>query len=135
MNISNIGQTIATISTQIGKSIPSQPEKIIDSSFQDESSTPRTIDMRNVSVNEINELIKSGVEGLLDFVPLIPPQTVKEYGSESAANIKIDYLGQIERSIEFKKSVAEDTSFLKEVLEKIKNIDGMAMPQKIDITV
>jgi len=135
VNISNIGQTIATISTQIGKSIPSQPEKIIDSSFHDESSTPRTIDMRNVSVNEINELIKSGVEGLLDFVPLIPPQTVKEYGSESAANIKIDYLGQIERSIEFKKSVAEDTSFLKEVLEKIKNIDGMAMPQKIDITV
>jgi hypothetical protein len=134
MNISNVGQILPTPSMQNGKNVPHQT--ISKSVSSDESSVLyKTVDMRNVSLSEINQLIRSGVDGLLDVVPFVSPSIINQYGPEYAANVKVDFLGQIESSIEFKNSRGEDTAFMEKVLENIKNIDGAKMPLKVDATV
>lgn len=92
----------------------------------------KTIDMRNISLNEINELIKSGVDGLLDIVPAVSSQLTDQYGSESAANTKVDFISQIEAGIEFKKSIGENVDFLNKVLANIRSLNGMKMPVRIN---
>lgn len=135
MDISNIGQTLPASSVQSGKNVPHQAVLKATDSIDETSSPYRTVDMRNVSLNEINELIRSGVDGLLDVVPFIRPNIINQYGSEYAANVKVDFLSQIETDIEFKKSRGEDTAFIEKVLENIQNIDGTKMPLKLDVTV
>jgi hypothetical protein len=134
MNISNIGQNISAVSVKSGNNIPRTTASETTDLSKDTSSQPKTIDMRNVSLNEINKLIRSGVDGLLDMVPFVSPQIIDQYGSEYAANIKVDFLGQVEGNIKFKKSMGEDTSFLENVLANLNKIDGMEMPSKIDVT-
>ena len=134
MNISNVGQNLPTSSVQSSKNVPHQTiSKPV--STEKSSLLYQTVDMRNVSLNEINQLIKNGEEGLLDVLPFIPPNIINQYGSEYAANVKVDFLGQIEKNIEFKKSRGEDTAFMEKVLENIKNIDGTKIPLKIDVMV
>ncbi|NOX75389.1 MAG: hypothetical protein GXP17_01930 [Gammaproteobacteria bacterium] len=133
MNISNVGQTISPGIPQSGKNIPPQTvNKAIDS-IGDTNSPPKTVDMRNVSLNEINTLIRSGVEGLLDVIPFVPPNIINQKGAEYAANIKIDFLGQVEGIIEYNKSIGKDITFSQKILENLKNIDGMKLPLKINV--
>ena len=42
-------------------------------------------------------------------------------------------MGQVETSIEFKKSIGEHTDFLEGVLEKLKALDGAELNNRIDI--
>lgn len=75
MSISNVGQTSPISSVQSGKNPPHQAVSKATDSAAEVSPASRTVDMRNVSLNEINALIKSGVEGLLDVLPFfIPPR-------------------------------------------------------------
>lgn len=94
----------------------------------------KTIDMRNVSLNEINALIKSGVDGLLDIVPAVSSQLTSQQGDESEANIKVDFISQIEATIEFHKSRGENVDFLNHVLANIRSLDGMTLPTRVDTT-
>ncbi|MDX8125677.1 hypothetical protein QLH52_00120 [Methylomonas sp. OY6] len=132
MNISNIGPSLAASRAVSGKTLPSPAiAKIAEAA--DQSQAPRTVDMRRVSLNEINALIKSGVDGLLDVVPYIPTATINSSGAGDAGDVKVDYLGQIEAQIEFQKSRHEDTAFLEKVLSNVKRLDGMALPPKLDV--
>ena len=133
MHISTIRQNISAQNVQSGKSSPHHTGNNQISSDGNVASSSKTIDMRSVSVNEINQLIKAGVDGLLDVVPVIPPDIINEYGSEYAANIKVDFLGQVESMIEFNKSINEPTEFLENVLANLKSIDGMELPSKISV--
>jgi hypothetical protein len=92
----------------------------------------KTINMRNVSLNEINALIRAGVDGLLDIAPAVSSQLNNPYETGSAANIKVDFISQIEATIEFQKSRGENVDFLNHVLANIKSIDGMKMPTGIN---
>lgn len=130
MNVSSIGQYLAYSSKCSGKTNPQTTVFTIEDSAETPNNEKRTVDMRNVSVNEINELIKAGVDGLLDVVPYIPPHIISEYGSEYAADIKVDFLGQMEARIEFAESRGEDTTFLEKVLANLEKIDGMEFPQQ-----
>lgn len=96
--------------------------------------TPKTINMHDISLDEINTLIKSGVQGLLDIVPATQSLL---YGklSEENMHIKIDFLGQIQAHIDFKQSLGESTETLLIILENIRNIHGLTYPSKIDFTV
>lgn len=132
MNISNIGSGFAAASMASGKSLPPQELPKADISA-DKNRSSGTVDMRNVSLNEINALIKSGVDGLLDMLPAIP-SVYGEYAGD-AANVKVDFIGTIEGHIAFKKSLGEDTAFLEKVLKNVKNIDGTALPPKVDVMV
>ena len=69
--------------------------------------------MRNISINEVNTLVKSGESALLDVVPFIPPSILQQYDydSEKVGKINVDLIGQVEASIKFKKSICESTSF------------------------
>lgn len=133
MNISNIGSSFAAARVASGKTFPSQ-ERAKVSVAADKSQSTETVDMRNVSLNEINALIKSGVDGLLDILPAIPSPIYGEY-ADDAANVKVDFIDTIEGHIAFKKSRGEDTAFLEKVLKNVKNIDGMALPPKVDVQV
>lgn len=105
----------------------------------------KTINLRNISFNEINELIKAGVEGFSDICPNIPGQfnsipsmatpNNERRGDEYAANAKIDYLGQVQGYIDFEKSSGRNSSYLESVLKKLKEIDGMKVPEIINIAV
>jgi len=109
MKISNVTQNYFPVNYDVSniqnknKSASIQAASKVSNSTENTNSEPRTVDMRNVSLNEINELIKSGVDGLLDRVPFIAPHVIAQYGSEAAADIKLDFMGQIEAALEFKK--------------------------------
>lgn len=91
------------------------------------------VNVRDISINEINTLIRAGNNELLDVVPFIPPHIIDQYSS--VEEHRVDLLGQVEKSIEFKKSAGEDVTFLNKVLENLKNIDGVHLPEKIDLIV
>jgi len=132
MNITNIGQRMAAANLQSAKlAATSNANKLTNANLQE--SGVSTVDMRNVSLNEINALIKVGVKGLLDIVPAMPVSIDGAFSSEDAANIKVDYLGQIEGYIAFDKSQGKDTAFLEQVLSNIKKIDGMKLTAKVDV--
>jgi len=125
MNMPNIGPSLAAFQAASGKTAPPTTDS--------ESNAPRkTVDMRNVSLNEINALIKSGVDGLLDVVPYIPTTLTRKSAAREGRDVKIDYLGQLEGIIEFQKNRQEDTAFLERVLRNVNRIDGMALPAALD---
>lgn len=100
------------------------------------TSTPtpaRTLNMRSISLHEINTLIQAGVDGLLDILPAIPGVLVNADEPTPAVDAKIDFIGQIEAHIAFKQSLGESVDFLNQVLSNIKHLDGMVMPASIDI--
>jgi len=117
MNISKIGQLYPLPNVQNGKSAPNQAVTKAADSAEQLPSPGKKIDMSNVSLNEINALIKSGVEGLLDVKPIfISPDIIAKYGGEYAATIKVDALKQMEGAISFSESIGDDTTILKSVL-------------------
>ena len=133
MSILGIGQKISSASVQGGNKIPGTSASEKTDSSKDVSYQPKTVDMRNVSFNEINQLIKSGVLGL----GLLPPnsgQSVYGNSPEDSANMKVDFLSQIEGHIKFKKSLGQDTSKLEGFLARLNEVNGMEIPSKIDVT-
>jgi len=151
MNISNIGQTISSASVLIGKNIPSQTVNQITTSNGSTELPSRKIDMRNVSLNEINELIKLGVDGLLDVIPYnniteflnlgVTPDGFYHQNSdpdgsyrEYIMNKKIDFIGNIENAIKFEKSIGKSVGFLEKVLANLNQINGIELLSRIDIS-
>lgn len=135
MQINSLRQVYNAVPVQAENLLPISD--VVEQQSQEGTSIPpeRTVDMRSVSLNEINALIKSGVNGLLDKLPFIPLHDVNGRSSEYAANVKIDYLGQIEGAIDFQKRTGKNTDFLEAVLENVRKIDGMKIPVRIDVVV
>lgn len=98
------------------------------------TNSANTINMHDISLHEINTLIKAGVQGLLDIVPATQSLL---YGnlSEEDMHIKVDFLGQIQAHIDFKQSLGESTETLQKILENVRKIHGLTYPTKIDIAV
>ncbi|MFN6263043.1 MAG: hypothetical protein ACK4XG_09545 [Chromatiaceae bacterium] len=144
MYISNSRQGLAVTSIQNANALLKPDSEETIKASEPEPNT-KTIDLRNISFNEINELIKAGVEGFLDIVPNMPGQfnsipsmatkNNDQRGYEYAANTKIDYLGQVQGYIDFEKSSGRNASNLENVLKKLKEIDGMKVPDRINIAV
>ncbi len=141
MNISSIGQNLPITSVQNGKKLLSESVNQISTSSKNIEISAKKIDMRNISINELNELIKSGVDSLLDSMP-IPSGSINIEklnhdidGSyrKSFMNQKFDFLSQIENSIKFEKSINKSTDFLEKILTNLNNINGMKFPSKVDI--
>ncbi|GGC10217.1 hypothetical protein GCM10011352_40840 [Marinobacterium zhoushanense] len=134
MNVALIRKVFAIPSAHGGNSLP-QDEKV-NSAYISENiiKSSKQVDLRDVSINEINTLIKSGKTELLDVLPFIPPHIVEQnkFDPESIQSHRLDLLYQLESSIDFKKSIGENTAFLEELFEKIKSIDGAYLPAKID---
>lgn len=98
---------------------------------RDNTARSETIDMRNISLNEINDLIKSGVGGLLDIVPANNNSIISGYIFEDVNSTKVDFLGQVEGHIKFQKSIGGDISRLENILGNLKKIDGMRFPSPV----
>lgn len=97
------------------------------------------IDMRNISLNDVNQLIRAGFSELLDVVPNIPRLASINLNSsghsknqEDYSDVKIDFIVQIEGYIEFEKSLGRREQALENFLEKIKKLHGMKMSKTID---
>ena len=133
MNISALGQNVAVINTSTGNNVPFQSK--IENSISQNDSQSTKIDMRNISITDINTLIKSGETALLDVVPFIPPHILQQYDydPEKIGKIKVDLIGQVETSIEFNKSIGENTAFLENILSQFKDLDGTNLFRKIDV--
>ncbi|SNY58666.1 hypothetical protein SAMN06297280_3459 [Arsukibacterium tuosuense] len=94
------------------------------------------LNLRDVSISEINSLIKSGNSALLDVLPFVPPHILEQKGYDPAlvGEHRINLLGQGEQRISFQQSIGKNTTLLEQTLEKLKKIDGSNLPQKIDAT-
>ena len=134
MNISNVGQNYSITTTASGNKMPTE-SIAVGKNINQNNSQPTKIDMRNISIDEINTLIKSGESALLDVVPFIPLNVLEQYNNdpEKIGKIKVDLIGQVEKSIDFKKSIGENTDFLSGVLNKFKDLDGKELNGKVDI--
>ena len=135
MNISALGQNFTTINASSGNKVPFQSK--IENSISQNDSQSTKVDMRNISIDDINTLIKSGESALLDVVPFIPPHILQQYDydPEKIGKTKVDLIGQVETSIEFNKSIGENTEFLESVLSNLKDLDGTNLYRKIDVLV
>lgn len=142
MDISNINRHIPISNTQTSsyKTSDINPAKELTAM---ENTQPKKIDFRNITPNEINDLIKSGVIDLestsipsnIVAATLPHPQQNNpvnfEYELELAKNTKIDFLADIETSIAFKENVGEDASIHKKKLETLLAINGSDFPVSI----
>lgn len=137
MNIAPIVQGFSVQSPHSGNSLPKTEKVSSADTSENIGKSSKQVDLRDVSINEINSLIKSGKTELLDVVPFIPPHILKQYNydQEAIGNHRVDLLGQVEKSIDFKSGIGESTNFLEKVLENLKSIDGAYLTPKIDITV
>lgn len=95
------------------------------------------INFRDISVAEINNLIQKGNDEFLDVVPFISPQMLNKVGYDQAVigEQRINFLAQVETSLEFKKSKGEDVSILENLLERMKMIDGEPFRQEFSAIV
>lgn len=133
MNMSISSSNPAAVSSiRQDRPVNSAPKAMPNHVNDPDKPLPEHIDLRNISMNEVNELIKAGHEIFLEVKPFVSPFIIAEHGKEYAANIKVDYLGQIESSIAYKRSVNEDTSFLDNVLESLLEIQGKEFPSRVD---
>lgn len=85
------------------------------------------IDMRNISPDEYSALVRSGIADIP--VPMILPDGQYHLGGKQSdlSNKKVDYIGQIEKSIEFSKSIGDHKSvdFLTDRLDQVKKLHGL----------
>lgn len=85
------------------------------------------IDMRNISPDEYSALVRSGLADIP--VPMVLPDGQYHLDGKQSdlSNKKVDYIGQIERSIEFGKSVGDFKSvdFLTDRLAQVKALHGV----------
>lgn len=133
MNIANIASGFAANWSAGGKTLPAR-QLIQTELAADRQPAAAKVDMHHVSLNEINALIKSGVDGLLDVLPAIPSSINGDY-ADDVGDVKVDFIASIEGQIAFNKSRNEDTTFLQQVLNKVKKLDGMALPTRLDLKV
>jgi len=137
MNISNIGQNSSVFFMKSGNNLPLQVNNELRA--QDDISQPqKKIDLKNISMDEINGLIRSGVDGgLLDFLPIksiLDNNGKFNEGAGYLSNEKIDLISQVKERIEFQKSIGKPTDFLENTLKKYTELDGQLFPKKIDLT-
>ncbi|KZN44654.1 hypothetical protein [Pseudoalteromonas luteoviolacea] len=102
--------------------------------------TEQRIDMRNISPNEYNELVRSGVADLP--VPMVLPggRIYLDGRQADMGDVKTDYIGQIEQSIEFNQDIGDfdQIAFLKDRLAIVKGLHGQTFipstfSQSVDI--
>ncbi|MCF6441804.1 hypothetical protein L1077_20415 [Pseudoalteromonas luteoviolacea] len=102
--------------------------------------TEQRIDMRNISPNEYNELVRSGVADLP--VPMVLPggRIYLDGRQTEMGDVKTNYIGQIEQSIEFNQDIGDfgQVAFLKDRLAIVKGLHGQTFipstfSQSVDI--
>ena len=91
----------------------------------------RFIGPHSISLNEVNALIKSGSDQLLNVVPLISPNTISDIGTVAASELKVDLLHQVETMIAFKRSKGENTSYLEEVESTLSELRNQPFPKRV----
>ena len=91
----------------------------------------RLIDPNSISLNEVNALIKSGSDQLLNVVPRISPNTISDIGTVAASELKVDLLHQVETMIAFKRSNGENTSYLEEVESTLSGLRNQPFPKRV----
>jgi len=135
MNISNMGQKVFYLTGQTGKILPTQVSNQ-NNIVPQEADKQKTIDLRNTSTSDINNLIKSGFDELLFKLPtkalLDGNGNIAKNGGYQT-NESFDLIGQIEGMIEFRKSIGKPTENLEEALGKYNKIDGQSFPKSIDL--
>ena len=92
---------------------------------------PKGLDMRNISSGDIRDLAKAtGDDRVWQFIPF---EKFEFDGSTLKGVENKDYLGFLERRIEYKKSMHESTKDYEEVLSALKSYQGYVLPPKIDV--
>jgi len=134
MNIKSVeGSSSYTRSYSSDNKVEVQSKKsLTDSQGLD---THSKVDVRNISIEDINRLIKSGENKLLDVVPFISPDVLQDYDNNRHAikHIKINLMDQVEKSIEFNKSIGKETHILEGVFNRLNEIDGTDIYSAIEV--
>ena len=135
MNISAVTQNPAAYTVKSGNDYPRNESAHIDEATKNTETSSKKIDLQNVSINEVSALIKSGKTELLGVVPFIPPHVLEQYNydPELIGEHRVDLLGQVEKSIDFRKSIGGNTDYLQTVLDKLMKINGAEFTEKIDV--
>lgn len=132
MNIQGTGQinaaTYGTILPQREKVESSQMGATTGSSQKDSVQQSKVVDMHNISPNEYAELVRSGLAELP--VPMVLPPGGRIYldGDPTVlGNLKTDYIGQIENSMDFCQSICDHkmAEFYAGRLSIVKNLHGL----------
>ncbi|GAB4182381.1 MAG: hypothetical protein Tsb002_03600 [Wenzhouxiangellaceae bacterium] len=132
MNFSISPMYYPTSAAQADKPKPQSDSSFSEHTRQLQTPSEKKIDMRNISLNDINELIRSGIDGgLLDVMPINALKDANGNFLPNAGlglNEKFDFMAQVENSIIFNKSIGKSTEVLEKILLKMDGIHGKAFP-------
>ncbi|SEI08005.1 hypothetical protein SAMN05660691_03420 [Rheinheimera pacifica] len=131
MDISGIRQNIAVEKSQYSQYNTNAISNFKSSGISSDNTVTEPekvhIDMRNISPDEYSELVRSGIADIP--VPMILPDGQYHLDGKQSdlSNKKVDYIGQIEKSIEFSKSIGDHKSvdFLTGRLDQVKKLHGL----------
>lgn len=130
MIIGNVKDSSAYINT-ISNNTPSEEGNNLPPSPPQTTNDSSSLNLHNISVKEINNLIKSGELGL-GAVPFINPETINAHGVEAVQDMKIDYLGQVEKSVEFSRSIGQPNENMEQFLEQLRQLQGKKSNARVD---
>ena len=133
----SIGQSVAIIWNQGGNKLSEKNQGGIEIPDVNSDHRPNKVNLRDISINEINNLIKAGRSELLDIVPWVPTATIQSgsYSPEPIGEYRVDLIGQVVKYIEFNKSTGRDNSVLNKVLDNLLKLDGAELPPRLDVSV
>lgn len=95
-----------------------------------EGSASKGIDMRNISQEEIRALAKvTGDDRVWQYIPF---ERFEYQGNTLVGIENKDYLGMIERRIEYNRSIGQPTKGYEETLAALKLYQGYVLPKTID---
>lgn len=111
--------------------IPPKDGSELPSSAKVTKEEPKGLDMRNISSGDIRDLAKAtGDDRVWQFIPF---EKFEFDGSTLKGVENKDYLGFLERRIEYKNSIGEPTTNYEEILSALKSYQGYILPPKIDV--
>ncbi|TMN46097.1 hypothetical protein [Pseudoalteromonas sp. S2755] len=99
---------------------------------ENRESNTNGLDMRNVSQEDIRTLAKvTGDDRVWQYIPF----EEFEFKGDTLVGVENkDYLGALERRIEYNRSIGQPTKGYEETLAVLKSYQGYILPKKISVT-
>ncbi|AXQ97235.1 hypothetical protein [Pseudoalteromonas piscicida] len=133
MNISNTQAIYGNYNAvEVVKKQDLANQKSLSLDSENKESNTNGLDMRNVSQEDIRTLAKvTGDDRVWQYIPF----EEFEFKGDTLVGVENkDYLGALERRIEYNRSIGQPTKGYEETLAALKSYQGYILPKKISVT-
>ncbi|MCF2908314.1 hypothetical protein L1285_08255 [Pseudoalteromonas sp. DL2-H2.2] len=133
MNISNTHAVYGHYNPiEVSKKQNAASQELPSLDSENKESSTKGLDMRNVSQEDIKTLAKvTGDDRVWQYIPF---EEFEFQGDTLVGVENKDYLGALERRIEYNRSIGQPTQGYEETLAALKSYQGYVLPKGLSVT-